>query len=51
MNYILLIDPPSIEDSARRQQEFACLKQREKVKARARLMRDELGLEPLEALQ
>lgn len=51
MNYLILIDPPSIEDSARRLAEHRCLTARERVKARARLMREEAGLPPLEALQ
>lgn len=50
MNYALLVDPPSIEDSARRMAEVRCQKARERVKARARIMRAEMGLPPLEAL-
>jgi hypothetical protein len=51
MNYALLVDPPSIEDSARRMAEHRCLTAREQVKARARIMRAEMGLPELEALQ
>lgn len=54
MNYALLVDPPtppSIEDSARHMGEYRCLNERERVKARARAMRVQLGLPPLEALR
>lgn len=50
MNYAILIDPPSIEDSARRLAEHRCLSAREQVKARARLMCVEMGREIPEAL-
>lgn len=43
MNYVLLVDPPSIEDSARRLVEVRCKKARERVKARARTMCLEMG--------
>jgi hypothetical protein len=42
---------PSIEDSARHLAQFRCLNERERRKARARLMREEMGLPPLEALR
>jgi hypothetical protein len=43
--------PPSIEDSARHMNEWKALDRRERVKARARLIREELGLPPLAALE
>lgn len=42
---------PSVEDSARTLAEFRCLNERERRKARARIMREEMGLPPLKVLQ
>jgi hypothetical protein len=52
MNYRLLepYPPPSIEDSARHMAEWNALSARERVKARARLMREAAGLPALKAL-
>ena len=43
--------PPSLADCGRILAEHRCLQTRERVKARARLMRAEMGLEPLRALE
>lgn len=51
MTYALLIDPPNIEDSARHLADHACRKNRERIKARARAMRAQLGLPESEALR
>lgn len=45
------IAPPTLADSARALAEFRCLCQRERIKARARLMRQEMGMEPSVHLQ
>lgn len=42
--------PPSIEDSARHMAEYSRMKDRERFKLKARLMRQDMGLPPLEAL-
>lgn len=42
---------PNIEDSARHLSEWRCLNERERRKARARAMREAMGLPPLEALR
>lgn len=42
--------PPSLADSARILAEYRCLSQRERIRARARLMREQMGLPPLDAL-
>lgn len=48
------VQPPSHDDASaagRALAELACLGPREKVKARARLMREQMGLPPLAALE
>lgn len=42
---------PSIEDSARHLSEWRCLNDRERKRTRARIMREEMGLEPHPALR
>lgn len=41
---------PDASDCGRQLAEFRCLNERARKKARARLMRQEMGLPPLEAL-
>jgi hypothetical protein len=43
--------PPSIPDCGRELAEFRCLKERERVKARARLMNEQMGRPVPEALR
>ena len=42
---------PTATDAGRALAEMACLDRRERFKARARLMRQQMGLEPLSALE
>lgn len=44
------VAPPALADSARALAEYRCLSQRERIRARARLMREQMGLPPLDAL-
>jgi hypothetical protein len=44
-------EPESIEESARRLSEWNCLNQRQRTRERARIMREEMGLEPHPALE
>lgn len=39
-------DPIASDAAARRLQELACLSTRERFRARARMMREDMGLEP-----
>lgn len=43
--------PPAVADSARAMAEYRCLSDRERIRARARLMREQMGLPPLDALK
>lgn len=43
--------PPTPADAGRALAELACLDQRERFKARARLMREQMGLDPSPVLE
>jgi len=45
------VTPPTLADSGRLLAEFRCLSERERIRARARLMREQMGLPPLDALR
>lgn len=44
-------NPIAADTAARRLQELACLSTRERFKARARMMREDMGLPPSPALE
>jgi len=45
------VAPPTVSDCGRELAHFRALNERERIKARARLMREERGLPPLDVLK